>query len=188
MIRPRHITLLLVAALALAGCDRTNSLAVTPELEEETSFEQGLDGWVVGTPAGSTGSGAITTGEASSGAAYLRLELAQGSDVVWVERVFTLDPNTAYSVTISADLRAFTGAADVQTWAGGVPPTGAGFVSQGAVPSQWTRTLDPRPLTTDAQGRAWVALGVSGTGEAGPAGAGAFGVDDLGAVFLRTGS
>ena len=183
MIRPLRILPLLVAALAFAGCDRTDTLAVDPELEDETSFEQGFDGWVVGAPIGSTGTGAIATGDASAGSSYVRLELAQGSDVVWLQRVFTLEANTSYNVTLSADLRTFSGAGDVRAWAGSGTPTGTGFVSQGPVPAQWTRTLAPRPVTTDAQGRAWVALAVAGTGQSG-----VFGVDLLGAVFVRTGS
>lgn len=183
MIPLRRIVPLLLVAAALSGCDRTNSLSVTPELEEETSFEQGLDGWVVRAPVGSTGTGGLTTGQASEGAGYVRLELPQGSDVVWLERAFTLEPGTSYSVTVSADLRAFSGSADVRVWAGSSAPTGSGFVSEGPVPDQWTRVLSPRPVTSDAQGRVWVALGVAGTGQTGT-----FGVDRLGAVFLRTGS
>ena len=182
MIRP-SLSILALTLIAATGCDRTNALAVTPALEEETSFEQGLDGWGVDLTPATTGSGAITGGEASAGSSYVRITLAQGADFVWLERQFTLEPSTSYNVTLSADLRTFEGAADVRVYAGAADPDGSGFSSEGPVPASWTRTLSPRPLTTDAQGRVWVALGISGTGQAG-----AFGVDQLGAVFLRAGS
>lgn len=182
MIRP-SLSILAVTLIAAAGCDRTTALAVTPELQEETSFEAGLDGWSVDQTPATVGSGAITAGEASAGTNYVRITLADGADFVWLERAFTLEPSTSYSVTLSADLRAFEGEADVRVYAGPNDPNGGGFASEGPVPGSWTRTLSPRPLTTDAQGRVWVAIGVSGTGQTG-----AFGVDELGAVFLRSGS
>jgi hypothetical protein len=182
MIRP-SISILALTLVAATGCDRTSALEVTPELEQETSFEQGLEGWGVDQTPATAGSGAITAGEASAGANYVRITLAEGTDFVWLERVFTLAPSTSYSVTLSADLRAFAGTGDVRVYAGPADPNGGGFSSQGPVPDSWTRTLAPRPLTTDAQGRVWVALGISGTGQSGT-----FGVDQLGAVFLRSGS
>lgn len=182
MIRPA-VSILALTLMAAAGCDRTAALGVTPELEEETSFEQGLDGWSIDRTPTTTGSGSITGGEASAGSSYVRIALADGTDFVWLERQFTLQPSTSYNVTLSADLRTFAGAADVRVYAGAADPDGSGFTSEGPVPASWTRTLSPRPLTTDGQGRVWVALGMSGTGQAG-----AFGVDQLGAVFLRAGS
>ncbi|MBT8335884.1 MAG: hypothetical protein KJO11_04720 [Gemmatimonadetes bacterium] len=182
MIR-RTLPLVLLALMGVAGCDRTTSLSITPELDAQTSFESGLDGWVVDRSAGATSAAAVTAGEASEGSNYLRVDLTGGDDVIWVERVFTLQPSSSYSVTISADLRAFSGSADVRVFAGAVDPDGTGFASEGPAPGSWTRTLAPRPFTTDAQGRVWVAIGFAGTGQPG-----AFGIDDLGAAFLRTGS
>jgi hypothetical protein len=173
---------LLLLPLVFAACDRNSSLGITPELEDETSFESGLDGWVVDRSAGAISTGAVASGEASSGSSYLRFELADAGDLVWIERSFTLEPSTPYSVTVSADLRAFEGAGDVRVFAGAAEPTGNGFGSEGPFPGAWTRTLAPRLVTSDAQGRVWVAIGVAGTGQTG-----AFGVDDLGAAFVRTG-
>jgi hypothetical protein len=182
MIR-RTLPILAVTLVMVAGCDRTTSLSITPELDEQTSFETGLDGWVVDQSAGSVSSAAITAGEASEGANYLRVDLADGDDLVWIERAFTLAPSTPYNVTISAALRAFAGSADVRVYAGAADPDGTGFASEGPAPGSWNRTLAPRPFTTDAQGRVWVAIGFSGTGQPGT-----FGIDDLGAAFVRTGS
>lgn len=181
MTRP-SFSILALALLAATGCDNTSALAVTPELEEETSFESGLDGWGVDQTPTSVGTASVTVGDASAGSNYLRIALDSGTDFVWVERLFTLEPSTAYSVTLSADLRAFEGTADVRVFAGTADPDGSGFGSEGPVPTSWTRTLAPRPLTTDAQGRVWVALGLAATGQVGE-----FGVDELGAVFLRSG-
>lgn len=181
MIR-RVLPILALTLAAGAACDRTSSLAVTPELEEETSFETGLDGWTIDQAAASTGNASVTAGGASEGSNYLRVSLAQGTDFVWIERVFTLDPNTPYSVTVSADLKTFAGSGDLRVFSGAADPDGSGFGSEGPLPADWTRTLAPRPFTTDAQGRVWVAIGVSGTGQAGE-----FGIDELGAVFVRTG-
>lgn len=182
MNRP-SLSILALTLVAATACDRTSALEVTPELQEETSFEAGLDGWSVDQTPATVGSGAITSGEASAGSSYVRITLGDGGDFVWLERAFTLEPSTSYSVTVSADLRAFTGEADVRVYAGPADPDGGGFNSQGPVPESWTRTLAPRPLTTDAQGRVWVAIGIAGTGQPG-----AFGVDQLGAVFLRSAS
>lgn len=182
MIHSSSAALLGLLAVAVSGCDRTTSLDLTPELEEESSFESGLEGWSVDRRTGSTGSAAVTSGEASVGSSYVRVTLDAGSDFVWLERAFTLEPNTPYSVTVSADLRVFAGSADVRVGASTGDPDGSGFTSEGPVPEAWTRTLTPIPVTTDAQGRAWVAIGMAGTGQAG-----AFGVDRLGASFLRTG-
>lgn len=169
-------------AVTSTACDRTTSLALTPELEQETSFEAGLDGWTVDRQTGSTGAGVIVAGEASEGASYLRVTLDAGTDFVWVEQAFVLEPNTDYSVTISADVRAFAGSADIRVAARGSAPDASAFVSDGPTTDAWTRTLAPRPLTTDADGRAWVAIGIRGLGTAGT-----FGIDQLGASFLRTG-
>ncbi len=182
MIRP-SLSILAISLIAASGCDRTSALEVTPELQDETSFEAGLDGWSVDQTPATVGSGAVTAGEASAGSNYVRISLVDGGDFIWLERAFTLEPSTSYSVTLSADLRAFTGEADVRVYAGPADPNGGGFSSQGPVPESWTRTLAPRPLTTDAQGRVWVAVGIAGTGQPG-----VFGVDLLGAVFLRSGS
>lgn len=182
MIRSPLPLLALATLLATAACDRTQSLTITPELDEETSFEQGLDGWAVDRTTTSTGSGQIVSGGASEGSSYLRIDLGGGSDLVWIERSFTLTPGTPYSVTVSADLRAITGDADVRVFAGPGDPNGSGFVSEGPAPGQWTRTLSPRPVTADGAGRIWVAIGFAGTGQAGQ-----FGIDRLSATFLRTG-
>ncbi len=180
MIR-RLFPLLVLSLLSSGACDRTTSLAVTPEVQEETSFENGLDGWSIDQTTTSTGTATVTGGGASEGANYVRVTLAQGSDFVWLERSFTLEPSTAYSVTLSADLTTFAGSGDLRVFAGAVDPDGSGFGSEGPLPADWTRTLAPRPFTTDAQGRVWVALGVAATGQAGE-----FGIDQLGVAFLRT--
>lgn len=180
----RSSAVLTIAALALstAACDRTTSLALTPEVEESTSFESGLDGWTVDRQLGSTGGGMIVAGEASEGASYLQLTLDATTDFVWIERVFTLQPDTEYSVTISADIRAFEGSADIRLGARGTDTDGSGFDSDGPTLDQWTRTISPQPVTTDAQGRAWVAVGVRGVDSTGT-----FGVDRLTTSFIRTG-
>lgn len=183
MIRTSSAAALALVAVAASGCDRTTALDITPELEEETSFETGLDGWSVDRQAGSAGSAAVTTGDASEGSSYVRVTLDAGTDFVWLERAYTLEPNTPYSVTISADLRVFDGAADVRLGAFTGDPDGSGLRSEGPVPESWTRSLTPVPVTSDDQGRVWVAVGMAGVGQAG-----AFGVDRLGASFLRTGS
>ena len=85
-------------------------------------------------------------------------------------------------MTIIADVRVVDGAGEIVVAARAVDPDGAGFVSEGPAPQEWTRILSPQPVTTDAQGRAWVALGVKGTGAPG-----AVGIDLLGASFLRSG-
>lgn len=182
MIRSSSAAVVTLLAVSVAACDRTTSLDIVPELEEETSFETGLEGWSVDRGAGSAGSAAIVTGDASEGSSYVRVTLDGGADFVWLERFFVLEPNTPYSVTVFADLRAFDGSADIRVRALGADPDGSGFASQGPVPDAWERTLAPVPVTTDGQGRAWVALGVAGTGQPGT-----FGIDRLGASFLRTG-
>lgn len=182
MIRSSAVLTTAVLALSTAACDRTTSLALTPEVEETTSFESGLDGWTVDRQLGSTGGGMIVAGEASEGASYMQLTLDANTDFVWVERVFTLQPNTEYSVTISADVRAFAGSADIRLGARGTDTDGSGFDSDGPTLEQWTRTISPQPLTTDAQGRAWIAIGVRGVDQAGT-----FGIDRLTVSFLRTG-
>lgn len=182
MIRSSAVVTLALVTLASAACDRTPSLSLTPELEQLTSFESGTDSWTFDREAASTGAGVVVAGEASEGASYMRLTLDAGTDFVWVERAFVLEPNTDYSVTITADTRAFEGSGDIRLAALGVNPTGSGFVSDGPAVDQWTRTLSPQPVTTDADGRAWVAVGVKGVGETG-----AIGIDLLGVSFLRTG-
>lgn len=171
---------LLVAATA--GCDRTTSLDLTPELEELTSFESGLDGWSVERQAGSTGAGMIVTGDASEGASYLEITFDAATDFLWLEQVFVLEPNTDYSVTIAADVRAFAGSAIIRLGASGTEPDGSGLASDGPTLERWTRTVSAYPVTTDGQGRAWVAIGVQGVDETGN-----FGIDQLVASFLRTG-
>ena len=49
-------------AFTATGCDRTESLSLTPELEEETTFESGLNGWFVDRQTGSLGTGAVVSG------------------------------------------------------------------------------------------------------------------------------
>lgn len=182
MIRLSALAAVAVVAVTTTACDRTESLTLIPEVEVETSFESGLDGWFVDRATGSLGTGAIVSGEASEGDRYLELNLVGGNDQVWAERAFTLEPNTAYNVTIMAEVQVISGEAELVVGARSTDPDGSGFVSEGAVPGEWTRILSPQPVMTDAQGRAWVAFGVRGTGA--PA---TVGIDVLGASFLRTG-
>ncbi len=177
------LPLLALATLALTACDNTAALEVTPVLQEETSFESGLDGWVVDKTVTSMGTAALATGDASAGTSYVAVSLTQGTDFVWLERMFTLEPSTDYNVTLSGDLRSFTGTADVRVVARATDPDGSGFSAEGHVPDSWTRVLAPKPVRSDAQGRVWVALGFQATGAASE-----LGIDLLGAVFLLAGT
>lgn len=167
--------------LGASACDTSPAAILTPVAEVETSFEDGLGDWSVRTGPSGGGTGAVVQGDASVGSSYFEAVLQGPGDVVWIERSFTLEAGGEYRVTVSADARAFSGSGELVHGAGAQPLGAGALQSQGPAGSTWTRELMPLPVTADAQGRVWVGVGLS----ASTSGAGTFGLDRVGVVFIR---
>jgi hypothetical protein len=162
-----------------AGCDTSPSELLTPVAETESSFENGLDGWVVRSGPSGGGSAAIVGGAAAGGSSYLEVTLQNPGDLIWIERSFTLDPGTSYNVTLSAEARSFSGSGELVYAAAGRVLRPDDLVSQGAVPGSWSRELMPTPVAAGPDGTVAVGVGVG----ASVSGAGTFGLDEVGVVF-----
>ena len=182
--RPAIPILTTVALLALvAGCG-DDAVGPRDGFVFETSFESGLDGFVVdGTDLDDPPiEWAIERSDdrANDGAWSVQLELQNLNDAgkIWIERRFDLEPNRAYDVDLTY---AFASAdfGDINQWtiiAGVMPfdPETAddlpfrGSTGNGAdddVGFVWLEFVAPLEVTTGPTGEAWLSLGVWGTSE-----------------------
>ncbi len=177
-----------LAALTLSGCSGGGGIGL-PDGTQQFSFESDLQGWSTDAtdvrdegnpPAVATWSITRSPERARDGSASLKLTANNLTDAIkiWVERPFSVQPNTRYQVTIQF---AFASAdwGDFGLWriiAGATPAspedrddlTFQGETGNGADADQgyqWLEKSYTVTATSGADGKLYVALGVWGTFE-----------------------
>lgn len=177
---------LLILVSAFLACSENSSDPGPVAKEYRFSFEKDAQGWEPGGTDLELGDSTIPWsvgrgGErATEGSWSMRLYLDNMNDAgkIWMQRAFTLDPNTVYTVSVAydfatadyGDLNLFT----IIAGAGTTPPdNGKGLVFQGTTGNgsdtdtgyRWLEKAYSFPVTTGADGRVYVVLGVWGTWE-----------------------